>query len=97
DYVRTRLAPSDEARRSEFEALITSLKSELARLNRLVGDVLSSGQPARLHPRPCDVGAVVRETAALVEHKAREQAITIELDVTDELPTTLADPELLKT
>jgi signal transduction histidine kinase len=97
DYVRTRLAPTDEARRSEFEALITSLKSELARLNRLVGDFLSSGQPARLDPRPCDVGAVVRETAALVEHKAREQAITIELDVADELPTTLADPELLKT
>jgi len=97
DYVRTRLAPADEPRRGEFETLVASLKSELARLNRLVGDFLSSGQPARLHPRPCDVRAVVRDTAALVEHKAREQAITIELDVADELPPTLADPELLKT
>ena len=97
DYVRTRLAPADEARRVEFEALVASLKSEVARLNRLVGDFLSSGQPARLDPRPCDVRAVVRETAALVEHKAREQAITIDLDVAEELPTTLADPELLKT
>ena len=97
DYVRTRLAPADEARRAEFEALVASLKSEVARLNRLVGDFLSSGQPARLDPRPCDVRAVVRETAKLVEHKAREQAITIDLDVAEELPTTLADPELLKT
>jgi signal transduction histidine kinase len=97
DYVRQRLAPGEEPRRAEFEALMSTLKKEVARLNRLVGDFLSSGQPARLDPRPCDVGAVVRETAALVEHKAREQAIAIELDVVADLPMTLADPELLKT
>jgi signal transduction histidine kinase len=97
DYVRQRLAPGEEPRRAEFEALMATLKTEVARLNRLVGDFLSSGQPARLDPRPCDVGAVVRETAALVEHKAREQAIAIELDVAKDLPATLADPELLKT
>jgi signal transduction histidine kinase len=97
DYVRQRLAPGEEPRRAEFEALMATLKAEVARLNRLVGDFLSSGQPARLDPRPCDLGAVVRETAALVEHKAREQAIAIELDVAEELPATLADPELLKT
>jgi signal transduction histidine kinase len=97
DHVRTRLAPEGEAQRAEFQALMTTLKSEVARLNRLVGDFLSSGQPARLDPRPCDVGEVVRETAALVEHKAREQAIQVDLDVACPLPATVADPELLKT
>jgi len=97
DYVRTKLGPTDEARRAEFEALVASLKSEVARLNRLVGDFLSTGQPARLDPRPCHVLAVVRETAALVEHKARDQAIAIDLDLAPELPVTLADHELLKT
>src|SRR5262249_27966237 len=97
DYVRQRLAPGEEPRRVEFEALMSTLKTEVARLNRLVGDFLSSGQPAKVDPRPCDVSAVVRETAALVEHKAREQAITVELDVARDLPATLADPELLKT
>jgi signal transduction histidine kinase len=43
------------------------------------------------------VRTVARATAALVEHKAREQAITIDLELAEELPTTLADPELLKT
>ena len=56
---------------------MATLKTEVARLNRLVGDFLSSGQPARLDPRPCELGAVLRETAALVEHKARDQAIAI--------------------
>jgi len=97
DHVRTRLAPEDETRRGEFQALMATLKSEVTRLNRLVGDFLSSGQPARLDPRPCDVGAVVRETAALVEHKARDQAIRVEVDVAAGLPSTVADPELLKT
>ncbi len=97
DHVRTRLAPEDETRRGEFQALMATLKSEVTRLNRLVGDFLSSGQPARLDPRPCDVGAVVRETAALVEHKARDQAIRVEVDVAAGLPSTVADAELLKT
>jgi signal transduction histidine kinase len=97
DHVRTRLAPAGDTQRAEFQALMATLKSEVARLNRLVGDFLSTGQPARLDPRPCDVGEVVRETAALVEHKAREQAIEVELDVAPGLPATVADPELLKT
>jgi hypothetical protein len=97
DHVRTRLAPEDEGRRTEFQALMTTLKSEVARLNRLVGDFLSSGQAARIDPRPCAVGAVVRETAALVEHKARDQRIDLDVRVADPLPATVADPELLKT
>ena len=97
DHVRSRLAPEDEARRREFEALMATLKAEVTRLNRLVGDFLSSGQPARLDPRPCDVGAVVRETAALVEHKARDKAIRVEVAVAAGLPATVADPGLLKT
>ena len=97
DHVRTRLGPEDESRRREFQSLMTTLKSELGRLSRLVSDFLSSGQPARLEPRPCDVGAVVRDTAALVQHKAREQGVEVEVDAAPGLPPTLADPELLKT
>jgi hypothetical protein len=97
DHVRTRLGPEAEPQRAEFEALMATLQSELRRLNRLVANFLSSGQTERLDPRPCDVGAVVRETAALVEHKARDQAVALELDVAPALPTTTADPELLKT
>jgi signal transduction histidine kinase len=97
DHVRTRLFPEDPARREEFSSVLVTLKSELARLNRLVGDFLSFGQPARIDARPCDVGEVVRETAALVEHEARDQGIGIEVDVADQLPQMVADPELLKT
>jgi signal transduction histidine kinase len=97
DHLRSRLAPEDEVRQREFQALMATLKSEVTRLNRLVGDFLSSGQPARLDPRACDVRVVVRETATLVEHKAREQGIHVAVHVAEGLPSTAADPELLKT
>ena len=97
DHLRSRLGPENEERHREFQALMSTLKSEVTRLNRLVGDFLSTGQPARLDPRPCDVGAVVGETATLVEHKAREQGIRVDAVVAEGLPPTAADPELLKT
>ena len=54
------------------------MKSEISRLNRLVGDFLSFGKPMRLDPRPCSVDEVLREVAALVDHKARDQGIALD-------------------
>lgn len=97
DHVRAQLAPAERARRAEFDGLMAMMQAEVARLNRLVGDFLSFGQPARLSPRPCDVAEVLRATAALVEHKARDLGVTLDVQVAAGLPLTLADPELLKT
>jgi signal transduction histidine kinase len=73
------------------------MKAEISRLNRLVGDFLSFGKPMRLHPRLVSVEAVLREVAALVDHKARDQGITLEVAADQGLPRIVADPELLKT
>jgi signal transduction histidine kinase len=97
DHVRQRLGPSEAERRAEFERVLGNVKAEISRLNRLVGDFLSFGKPMRLDPRPCSVGPLLREVAALVEHKARDQGIALALDAEDTLPLALADPELLKT
>jgi signal transduction histidine kinase len=73
------------------------VKAEISRLNRLVVDFLSFGTPVRLDPRPCALGDVARDVAALVEHKARDQGIALTVDAPDGLPLVTADPELLKT
>jgi len=73
------------------------MKAEISRLNRLVGDFLSFGKPMRLHPRLVSVEEVLREVAALVDHKAKDQGITLEVAADEELPRIVADPELLKT
>jgi signal transduction histidine kinase len=40
---------------------------------------------------------VLREVAALVDYKAREQGVRLTLDAEERLPPVIADPELLKT
>jgi signal transduction histidine kinase len=97
DHVRGKLAPEDPARRESFETILGNVKSEISRLNRLVGDFLSFGKPMRLDSRPCRVDTIVREVAALVDHKARDQGIALSVECEAAIPQVVADAELLKT
>jgi two-component system, NtrC family, sensor histidine kinase AtoS len=51
----------------------------------------------RLHPRACALSQVLEDVAALVDHKAKDQGITLALSAEPALPEVVADPELLKT
>jgi signal transduction histidine kinase len=97
DHVREKLHPDDASRRESFDKILRNVKAEISRLNRLVGDFLSFGKPMRLDPRPCSVDEILREVAALVDHKARDQGIALTFDSEEALPRIVADPELLKT
>jgi signal transduction histidine kinase len=97
DHVRERLAPADAARATEFDVILGNVKGEINRLNRMVGEFLSFGRPMRLHPQECAIDVLLREVGALVDHKARDQRITLKVDVEPGLPRVIADPELLKT
>lgn len=97
DHVRERLAPEDEKKRGDFDRILMNMKAEISRLNRLVGDFLSFGKPMRLHPRLVSIEEVLRDVAALVDHKARDQGITLNVSADEGLPRVVADPELLKT
>jgi signal transduction histidine kinase len=97
DHMREKLAPEDAQRRESFDKILRNMKSEIGRLNRLVGDFLSFGKPMRLDPRPCSVGEILEGVAALVEHKARDQGIALTVEVEPDLPAIVADADLLKT
>jgi len=97
DHTREHLAPAEGRKREDFERILSNVKAEVIRLNRLVGDFLSFGKPIRLHPRPCAIGELVGEVVAVVDHKAKDQGIAIATDVEPGLPLVVADPELLKT
>ena len=51
----------------------------------------------RLHPRQCSLPELLREVAALVDHKARDQGIALAVESEPGVPPVVADPELLKT
>ncbi|HEY3121198.1 MAG TPA: ATP-binding protein [Vicinamibacteria bacterium] len=97
DHLRELVSPIDARRKDDYERILSSVKGEISRLNRLVGDFLSFGKPMRMDPRPCAVEQVLGEVASLVRPKARDQRIELELLSEDALPRLVADPELLKT
>jgi hypothetical protein len=97
DHVRGKLGPEDERRRGDFERILTGVKDEISRLNRLVVEFLSFGKPMKLDTRPCSLERVLREVAALVDHKARDQGVSLTVESEPELPEIIADAELLKT
>jgi signal transduction histidine kinase len=97
DHVRERLAPEEPRRREDFERILSNMKAEISRLNRLVVDFLSFGRPMRLHPRLVSLEEVLRDVAALVDHKAKDQGIALAVEAEPGLPRIVADPELLKT
>jgi signal transduction histidine kinase len=97
DHVRGKLAPEDEKRREDFERILANVKGEIGRINRLVSDFLSLGKPMKLHRRPCRLADLMREVAGLVDPKAREQGVTMTLDLAAEAPEGVFDPDLLKT
>ncbi|HET7747270.1 MAG TPA: ATP-binding protein, partial [Vicinamibacteria bacterium] len=51
----------------------------------------------KLDRRLCAIDGVVRDVASLVEHKAKDQGITVDIEIAPRLPEVMADPELLKT
>lgn len=97
DHVREHLCPEEPRRNEDFQKILGSMKAEISRLNRLVGDFLALGKPMRLDRRECAVDEIVEEVASLVDHKARDQGIALTVDTEPGLPRIVADPELLKT
>lgn len=101
DHLRETFGPANEAQRAQYKHILTTIKDELARLNRLVSDFLSYGRPAKLKLRELDALTLVEEVRDLVKAKADEQGvkITIESEGNGEGNGTRlnADPEQLKT
>lgn len=98
DYLREKYAPSEAGGRGEYTAILTTIKDELARLNRLVSDFLSYGRPMKLRRREVGLRTLVEEVGGLVATRMAQQSIRLEIIAPPEGEVTiLADPEQLRT
>lgn len=96
DHLRKKYSPQTNEEKEQFESLITSIKHEIQRLNKLVGDFLDYGKPLRLSLQDIDMGSLINEIIALVRAKAEKDGIRIHY-YNGELPALFVDPELIKT
>lgn len=98
DHLQARVAPEDPSTRAEHTRILSMIKDEIARLNKMVGDFLSYGRPARLDFREVDAHLLLGEIIELVKAQADEQQVEIELRVDGEESTILdADAKQLRT
>jgi signal transduction histidine kinase len=96
DHVATKYAPEDEKRREQLNRILSSIRDEVARLKRLVSDLLNYGRPARLAVETVDVRKLVNETIALVRPQADEQSVEVTLEGDSSVVEVRGDRERLR-
>ena len=79
--------------RREFADLA---KTEIDRLDRLVGEFLRFAKPAALSIEPNDLNRIINSVVSLLENRALSQNVVIERYLTDDLPEVMADGEQIK-
>lgn len=96
DHVATKYAPEDEKRREQLMRILSSIRDEVARLKRLVNDLLNYGRPARLAVESVDMRKLIDETIALVGPQADEQGVEVTLEGDSSPVEVRGDRERLK-
>jgi signal transduction histidine kinase len=96
DHLKKKYMPQTNEDKAQFETLIVSIKHEIQRLNKLVGDFLEYGKPMRLSLQVTDIGNLIGEVLELVRAKAEKDGIRI-IYRNGEIPVLSVDPELIKT
>jgi signal transduction histidine kinase len=96
DHLKGKYIPLEKEKKEKFESLITSIKQEIQRLNKLVEDFLDYGRPIRLSLQEVELGNLIEEVVALVLAKAEQDSIEVHRQY-EVLPKLSLDPELIKT
>jgi nitrogen fixation/metabolism regulation signal transduction histidine kinase len=96
DHVATRYAPEDEKRREQFSRILSSIRDEVARLKRLLSDLLNYGRPPRLAMETVDLSKLVDETIDLIRPQAEEQGIQVVVEQQSAPAEVRGDRERLK-
>jgi signal transduction histidine kinase len=98
DHLRASFAPKEEPSRAQYIHMLTTIKDELARLNRLVTDFLGYGRPAKLKIREVDARSLIEEVRDLVHTQAEQQGVAVNIEQNGHGDAKLqGDAELIKT
>lgn len=79
--------------RHEFASLA---KTEIDRLDKLVGEFLRFARPATLKTEPNNLNLIVESVVSLLENQASSQKVVIERHLGKNLPDVMADDEQIK-
>ena len=96
DHMKEKFLPEDSGGRESFVELISRVKEEIHRLNRLTGNFLDYSKPLRLNRTETDIKKLIDDTVTLINGMAEGQAVTIKKDFIDRIPNIYGDREQIK-
>lgn len=96
DHLKEKYRPDGDDREKKFDTLIASMKQEVHRLDKLVGDFLDYGKPLRLKLQPVDMKKLLSHIVEIIKAKADSEHVTI-VESYDFLPELMLDYDLMKT
>ncbi len=96
DHIKEQYRPCESGSMQEFDSLVSSIKHEIHRLNRLVTDFLDYGKPLRLNMQLTRVEDVLNDVVEIIRAKANSKRVEIIRNY-DFSPEIKVDPELIKT
>jgi len=78
---------------SEFTRIISD---EVARINKLTGNLLGFARPVQLEKAPNDITRLIREIGTLLDQEAREKGISLQFDLAENIPEIICDYSQIK-
>jgi signal transduction histidine kinase len=96
DHLKEKYYPTNDTQKKNFENLISSMKQEVHRLDKLVSDFLDYGRPLRLNRQPVDTKQLLAHVVEIIKAKADTEHIKI-IENCDFLPELILDFDLMKT
>ncbi len=100
DYLKDNYAPPLEedggGKARRFDALISNIKGEVFRLDKLVRDFLDYGKPLKLNMKRVSVASLFNEVSGLIKAKAESENVRV-IKRFHYMPDVLIDPDFMKT
>lgn len=96
DHIREKYRPLGDEEAENFTALVSSIKQEIGRLNKLVNDFLDYGRPLKLSMRLAPIDRILKDVVGIIRAKADSERVVIR-ERYDFLPEVRIDPEMIKT
>jgi len=87
---------SDFAEDTDQKRLANDILGEVDRLNNIVGNLLSLGQPAESNPEEIDIPQEIEHCLNFIKAKAKSQNVKLQTDFENNLPKLTFDPAELR-
>ena len=95
DHLNDKYQPEEDIRQKQFASILSGMKQEIHRLNKLVNDFLMYSKPMKLSRRQVSATALLEDVVALVWAKAEADGISIIKEYANDRDISV-DPDLFK-